>query len=45
MDIAPFEPKVDRNRVYGRGSYDMQGGVAAAMIAAVGENGGTALWR
>lgn len=35
MSIPPFEPRVDGNRVYGRGSYDMKGGVAAAMAAAV----------
>jgi acetylornithine deacetylase len=34
MSIDPFEPKVESGRVYGRGSYDMKGGVAAAMIAA-----------
>lgn len=34
MEIPPFEPRVDGNRVYGRGSYDMKGGVAAAMAAA-----------
>jgi acetylornithine deacetylase len=35
MTIAPFEPRVDGNRVYGRGSYDMKGGAAACMAAAV----------
>jgi acetylornithine deacetylase len=34
MDIPPFEPRVEGSRVYGRGSYDMKGGVAAAMAAA-----------
>lgn len=34
MDIPPFEPRVQDNRVYGRGSYDMKGGVAAIMSAA-----------
>lgn len=34
MDIPPFEPTVDGSRVYGRGSYDMKGGVAAIMCAA-----------
>ncbi|HSG81193.1 MAG TPA: M20/M25/M40 family metallo-hydrolase [Gemmatimonadota bacterium] len=34
MEIAPFEPRVDGKRVYGRGSYDMKGGVAAIMAAA-----------
>ena len=33
MSIPPFDPKVEGNRVYGRGSYDMKGGVAAAMAA------------
>ena len=34
MSIPPFEPKVDGQRVYGRGSYDMKGGVASVMTAA-----------
>jgi acetylornithine deacetylase len=34
MEIAPFEPRLDDNRVYGRGSYDMKGGLAAIMAAA-----------
>ena len=34
MDIPPFEPRVEGGRVYGRGSYDMKGGVAAVMAAA-----------
>jgi acetylornithine deacetylase len=33
MDIPPFEPRVEGSRVYGRGSYDMKGGVAAIMAA------------
>jgi acetylornithine deacetylase/succinyl-diaminopimelate desuccinylase family protein len=36
MDIAPFTPKTDRGRLYGRGSLDMKGGLgsmAMAMIA------------
>jgi acetylornithine deacetylase len=33
MSIAPFEPRVEGRRVYGRGSYDMKGGAAAAMAA------------
>ena len=34
MEIPPLEPRVDGNRVYGRGSYDMKGGVAAVLCAA-----------
>lgn len=34
MTISPFKPNVRGNRVYGRGSYDMKGGVAAIMSAA-----------
>jgi acetylornithine deacetylase len=34
MDIPPFEPRIEGSRVYGRGSYDMKGGVAAVMSAA-----------
>jgi acetylornithine deacetylase len=34
MTIPPFEPKVEGNRVYGRGSYDMKGSAAALMSAA-----------
>lgn len=33
MTIPPFEPRLEGNRVYGRGSYDMKGGVAAIMAA------------
>ncbi|HEY3368353.1 MAG TPA: ArgE/DapE family deacylase [Symbiobacteriaceae bacterium] len=34
MTIPPFEPRVAGSRVYGRGSYDMKGGLAAVMAAA-----------
>lgn len=34
MTIPPFEPKFEGGRVYGRGSYDMKGGVAAILAAA-----------
>lgn len=34
MTIPAFDPKVDGNRVYGRGSYDMKGSAAAVMSAA-----------
>lgn len=34
MTIHPFEPRVDGRRLFGRGSYDMKGGVAAIMAAA-----------
>ena len=33
MTIPPFEPCVEGNRVYGRGSYDMKGGAAAILCA------------
>jgi acetylornithine deacetylase len=33
MEIPPFEPRVDGGRVYGRGGYDMKGGLAAVMAA------------
>jgi acetylornithine deacetylase len=35
MTIPPFEPKLEGTCVYGRGSYDMKGGAAAVMSAAV----------
>jgi acetylornithine deacetylase len=34
MSIPPFEPRLEGRRLFGRGSYDMKGGVAAAMAAA-----------
>ncbi len=30
----PHEPKIESNRLYGRGAYDMKGGLAAIMLAA-----------
>ena len=35
MTIAPFEPRIENGRMYGRGSFDMKGGVAAVMCALV----------
>ena len=32
---APFAPRVENGRLYGRGSYDMKGALAAIMLAAV----------
>ena len=34
MTIPPFEPRVDGDRLYGRGSYDMKGSGGAIMAAA-----------
>jgi acetylornithine deacetylase len=33
MQIPPFEPRVEQRRMYGRGAYDMKGGVAAILCA------------
>ena len=34
MEIPPFEARLEGGRLYGRGAYDMKGGVAAIMAAA-----------
>jgi acetylornithine deacetylase len=34
MTIPPFEPRLDGDRLYGRGSYDMKGSAGAIMAAA-----------
>jgi acetylornithine deacetylase len=34
MTIPPFEPRAEAGRIYGRGSFDMKGGVAAILAAA-----------
>lgn len=35
MTIDPFDPRIERGRLYGRGSYDMKGSAGAIMAAAV----------
>ncbi len=35
MTISPFEPTIEGNRVYGRGSCDMKGGLAAVLSTVV----------
>lgn len=38
MTVPPFEGVIDQNRLYGRGSCDMKGPMAAAMVNLTGEN-------
>jgi acetylornithine deacetylase len=35
----PHEPRLENGRLYGRGAYDMKGGLAAAMLAAASVRG------
>ncbi|HTP02798.1 MAG TPA: ArgE/DapE family deacylase [Anaerolineales bacterium] len=32
--VEPHRPRIEDNRMYGRGAYDMKGGLAACMVAA-----------
>jgi acetylornithine deacetylase len=36
---APFEPRLEGGRLYGRGSYDMKGALAAVLVAAAEASG------
>jgi acetylornithine deacetylase len=36
---GPFEPRVEGGRLYGRGSYDMKGALAAVLVAAADATG------
>jgi acetylornithine deacetylase/succinyl-diaminopimelate desuccinylase-like protein len=36
---APFVPRVESGRLYGRGSYDMKGAIAAILVAAANTDG------
>jgi acetylornithine deacetylase len=36
---APFEPRIDNGRLFGRGSYDMKGAIAAILVAAANAEG------
>lgn len=33
MEIEPFKPRYEKGKVYGRGSYDMKGGLASQIMA------------